>query len=297
MPSNLKQFINGFLLKRLKLLAGALLFALVFSLALMKKLYLYEYLMTSLFTYLQLEMFFWLGGQFFKSANISSKHIKSSVIIRLVFFYLVVLVISLLFLFLVFLINFLAQGAGFENFIPSLVQMELKGFFITITIGFGLGALFFFYAQWSEALKREKQLAQEKLKFQYETLKSQLDPHFLFNNLNTLSSLVRSNPEISEAFIQKLSLVYRYILENHEKQLVPVYEEIRFVREYFYLRKIRDEEKIEICIETDDVENAKILPVSLQILVENALKHNSATRNNPLIITIRNVGKDRKSVV
>jgi LytS/YehU family sensor histidine kinase len=120
-----------------------------------------------------------------------------------------------------------------------------------------------------------------------------VNPHFLFNSLNTLSSLVRENPDLSEEFIQKLSHIYRYILDDKSAEMVPLSEELKFVQDYFYLQKIRDEEKIELKIEINNLERAGILPVSLQLLVENALKHNSATRSNPLVITIHNEGLEK----
>ena len=169
----------------------------------------------------------------------------------------------------------------------------MRGFLIATMVGFGFGALFFFYAQWSDSLKREQQLEQEKLIFQYETLKNQVNPHFLFNSLNTLSSLVGQDSKLSEQFIQKLSAVYRYVLENKDKELVPLSTELNFVKNFFYLQKIRDQEKIELEIEKNGPENVYILPVSLQMLVENALKHNQATRKEPLKITIHFEGLDK----
>ena len=149
-----------------------------------------------------------------------------------------------------------------------------------------LGTIAFFYIQWREGLKREQKLREEKLIFQYETLKSQVNPHFLFNSLNTLSSLVRQDPELSERFILKLSSIYRYILENTEAEMASLDSEIRFVEDYFYLQKIRDQEKIQLEVQLDAPERYEILPMSLQLLVENALKHNTATRAHPLTIRI-----------
>jgi len=138
-----------------------------------------------------------------------------------------------------------------------------------------------------------QKLKEEKLVFQYETLKSQVNPHFLFNSLNSLSSLIKLDPELSEEFILKLSSVYRYILENSEKETIPVSTELEFVQNYFDLQKIRDGEKIDLKIEIKEPENLMVLPVALQLLVENALKHNSATRDQPLEITIHNEGMDK----
>jgi LytS/YehU family sensor histidine kinase len=139
---------------------------------------------------------------------------------------------------------------------------------------------------WQTSLQREQQLREEKLIFQNETLKNQVNPHFLFNSLNTLSSLISSQPDIAEEFIQRLSSIYRYILEYSSRERVPLDTELAFIRDYFYLHKIRDNGKIQLEINSDNNGNSEILPVSLQILVENAIKHNKATRESPLIISI-----------
>lgn len=284
--------IKRFLIQRVKVMAGALLFGLFFSLVLMTELW-----YISLITYVQLELFFWLGQQFFKSIEIKSTKIKATIIVRLLLFYATVLCIALIFLVAVYLFQHFIQGINPVGLLPSLTSVEMKNFFKMLLIGFAIGSVFFFYVQWSEALKNQELLEKEKLIFQCETLKNQLDPHFLFNNLNTLSSLVKSNPDLSEAFIQKFASVYRYILDNQEKKLVTVAKEMCFVQEYFFLRKIRDEEKIELHIDIEGVEDAFILPVSVQLLVENALKHNQATRSNPLIITINKENHNGLTVI
>jgi LytS/YehU family sensor histidine kinase len=204
----------------------------------------------------------------------------------------VLLLASVLFV-AVYAVQYSIHFDDFSQFLPMLLNLEMKGFFIATFIGFGIGALFFFYVQWNEAVDRVQKLREEKLIFQYETLKSQVNPHFLFNSLNSLSSLVRKDPDLSEQYIQKLSTIYRYILENDNKELVPLSAEIEFVNNYFFLQKIRDEEKIEMKIELKGNENIQVLPVSLQLLVENALKHNSATRKQPLEITIHFEGLDK----
>jgi LytS/YehU family sensor histidine kinase len=149
-----------------------------------------------------------------------------------------------------------------------------------------VGAVIFIVLLWQTSLKREQKLREEKLIFQNETLKNQVNPHFLFNSLNTLSALVSTQPEVAEEFINRLSSIYRYILENSSKDRVPLAVEISFISDYFYLHKIRDDGKIELEILINDPDNYEILPVSLQILVENAVKHNKATRESPLKISI-----------
>ena len=147
-------------------------------------------------------------------------------------------------------------------------------------------AIIFIIIQWQDALKREQKLREENLVFQNETLKSQVNPHFLFNSLNTVSSLIQSDPEKAEEFINNLSSVYRYILENSRKDKVPVQSELELLNRYFDLHRVRDEEKISLSIDYSNADNFQILPVSLQILLENAIKHNSATRENPLRISV-----------
>ena len=152
--------------------------------------------------------------------------------------------------------------------------------------GLSFGAVIFILIQWQDALTREQKLREENLIFQNETLKSQVNPHFLFNSLNTISSLIHTQPEAAEQFINNLSSVYRYILENGQKDTVPLQSELNFITGYFNLHKVRDEEKILLDINTPDCGQFRILPVSLQILLENAIKHNIAARENQLRITI-----------
>jgi len=154
------------------------------------------------------------------------------------------------------------------------------------TLGFVFAIAFFIFIQWQSALKREQKLREENLIFQNETLKNQVNPHFLFNSLNTLSSLISTQPEIAENFTNRLSSIYRYILENISKDRVALEAELSFIKDYFFLHKIRDNEKIELEIKIDEPNKSEILPVSLQILVENAIKHNKATREEPLKIKI-----------
>ena len=165
-------------------------------------------------------------------------------------------------------------------------KYEFRGWFKTTTAGLIFGGIALITVLWQDALKREQKLREENLIFQNETLKSQVNPHFLFNSLNTISSLVHSQPEAAEKFIDNLSSFYRYILENGQKDKVPLRSELDFLKEYFTMYEVRGENKIFLNIEP--IENAiyEILPVSLQILIENAIKHNIATRENPLTISV-----------
>lgn len=154
---------------------------------------------------------------------------------------------------------------------------------------------FFFYMTWYGTATREQHLREENLLYKYKNLKTQVNPHFLFNSLNTLSELVYEDAGKADRYIQRLSGIYRYILDYEETDLVLLPEEIEFVKQYFDLQKERAEGKIQLDIEVQHAEKFKIIPVSLQILVENALKHNSASEENPL--QIRMYTTDRYVVV
>jgi hypothetical protein len=285
--------LNQKLLWHLKVLAGAVFITLVFAFVLNQQITPGLMVMPLMLTFMQLEIFIWLGNWFFESVQVDTPGFKRQIIIRLLTFYVVVLLLAMILYIVVYFIQYSIHFNDFSQFWPTLLNMEMKAFFIATFVGFGIGGLFFFYAMWAEAVDNMKKLREEKLIFQYETLKSQVNPHFLFNSLNTLLSLVRSEPELSEKFVQKLSSIYRYILENREKELVPVSDELDFVNDYFYLQKIRDDEKIEMKTELNINVNALIVPVSLQLLVENALKHNVSTRKQPLEIIIHNEGIDK----
>lgn len=277
----------------LKVAVGALLITIVFSLVLFRHVFHNEMLNMLIITFIQLELFLYLGKRFFRNIKPDVDGFVRKTIIRLVLFYLSVLLIAFTLFIGFYAFYFLQSGATFSEFIPGLMREDLNSFLKATLVGFALGALFFFYSQWTDTVKDMQKLREEKLIFQYETLKSQVNPHFLFNSLNTLSSLVHRDADLSEHFIQKLSAIYRYVLENQEKEMVPLEKELSFVRDFFALQQIRDQEKIELKIEENGSDEVSIMPVSLQILVENALKHNQASRKNPLHVTIHFEGMDK----
>jgi two-component system, LytTR family, sensor kinase len=180
-------------------------------------------------------------------------------------------------------------GVTIKDAFHQLGGKELVDVLKSLSIGGFVATLMFFFMLWQDAMKSAFRAREKMLVYQSETLKNQVNPHFLFNSLNTLSSLIPVDPEKAEAFTYKLSAIYRYILENREVELVPLEQEIGFVRDYYFLQKIRDEEKIDLTI---SIENPKclILPISLQLLVENAFKHNVATLERPLNVLIAQNG-------
>lgn len=142
-----------------------------------------------------------------------------------------------------------------------------------------------------EKQKLEIDLIKEKetaLQFQLNSLKLQINPHFLFNNFNTLSELIESEPETASDFLSHLSKVYRHIVRNLNVNLIDLRDELKFIDSYFYLMKLRHGEGIKVNIDSElRTSSYKIPPASLQLLVENAIKHNAFSPEQPLIIDIR----------
>jgi two-component system, LytTR family, sensor kinase len=123
----------------------------------------------------------------------------------------------------------------------------------------------------------------------YDVLKNQLNPHFLFNALTSVNSLIHEHPDLATDFLQQLSKVYRYVLLNKEKETVSVSTELSFIKNYIGLLKTRFAEAIEfnVCV-NEQAQEKEIVPVTLQVLIENAVKHNTASLKQPLKISISN---------
>ncbi|MEQ8241023.1 MAG: histidine kinase [Cyclobacteriaceae bacterium] len=142
-----------------------------------------------------------------------------------------------------------------------------------------------FLMEWRQAAIEMERFKNESLKSKYESLKNQVNPHFLFNSLNALSSLVYDDQAKAVEFIRKLSQVYRYVLENKDHELVPLDDELEFLRNYIFLQKIRFGENL--IVEIDRGKFAGFVPpLGIQLLVENAIKHNIVSENKPLKIDI-----------
>jgi len=137
-------------------------------------------------------------------------------------------------------------------------------------------------------IEQEKEdLAQANLQRQYESLREQVNPHFLFNNLNSLSTLITKDPEKADQFIEEMSSVYRYLLRNNTDNVTSLNEELEFIESYNHLLQTRFADGYEPSIEIEDkMKQYKIPPMTLQLLVENALKHNIVSAEEPLRLNI-----------
>ncbi|MFH6604314.1 2TM domain-containing protein [Maribacter algicola] len=146
---------------------------------------------------------------------------------------------------------------------------------------------FHFYKALQESKVKEQKIIAGTASAKFDALKNQLDPHFLFNSLNVLTSLIEEDPNQAQKFTTSLSKVYRYVLEQKNKDLVSVDEELQFAKTYVKLLKMRFEDSIVFDIpEQSNTSDAKIVPLSLQLLLENAVKHNVVTSDRPLHIRV-----------
>ncbi|WKN41017.1 sensor histidine kinase [Tunicatimonas pelagia] len=162
----------------------------------------------------------------------------------------------------------------FSNLIPTAIVVSIYE-----------GA--YFFSEWVKNLKQAETLAKENIRSQFEVLKSQLDPHFLFNSMNTLAALIEPDNTDAQKYLEQLSDVYRYVLLSRQKETVSLAEELEFVQSYIFLNKTRYRNNL--IVENDIPEESlkrQVAPLSLQILVENALKHNVISKDKPLTLRI-----------
>lgn len=142
-----------------------------------------------------------------------------------------------------------------------------------------------YFHNWLKASVNEEKFKREALNQQYEALKSYVNPHFLFNSLSVLSSLVEEDARKSQEFIKQLSTNYRYVLEQKDKELIPLEVELKFITSFIRLHQIRHGGNLNVEL---DVKNPSgyIIPLSLQILLENCFKHNVISQEKPLFVKI-----------
>jgi hypothetical protein len=166
----------------------------------------------------------------------------------------------------------------FSNYLVTIIMT------FVVTLAFHT---FYFYKAYQESRLKEQKIIAGTANAKFESLKNQIDPHFLFNSLNVLSSLIEENPENAQQFTTSLSKIYRYVLEQKDKELVTVSEELAFAKTYMKLLKMRFENSITFELPNDfDNADAKVVPLSLQLLLENTIKHNVVSENKPLHIKI-----------
>lgn len=153
------------------------------------------------------------------------------------------------------------------------------------------------YAKLRYSEKEQERLEKEKLRAELQQLKGIINPHFLFNNLNSLSSLISEDPQRAESFLDELTKVFRYLLRNNENELTTLRQELQFIQSYYHLLQTRYGKAIRLDMKIDPAyEELMIPPLTLQLLVENAFKHNQLTIQQPLQIEITTAA-DNKLIV
>lgn len=143
-----------------------------------------------------------------------------------------------------------------------------------------------FLMEWRLAATEAEKLKKEQIASRYETLKNQVNPHFLFNSLNVLTTLVHKDADLAEQFVRQLSAVYRYVLDSRDREAVTLAEEVRQLEAYVFLMNIRFGESFVADIQVQSM-GKSIAPLTLQMLVENAVKHNEVSKRAPLKVEIQ----------
>lgn len=193
-----------------------------------------------------------------------------------------------------FILVQIAMGLIFFGEIPQFVR-EFNVFvwgvpvLISFTISMVMSAIGFFRS-WKASLEEQEALKTEMLTYKYESLRNQINPHFMFNSLNVLSDLVYDDQGLAVKFIHQFSDIYRYVLDSREKELVPLEEELAFIEKFLFLLKIRLEDKLRVHIDLHAKDDERIVPLALQLLIENVVKHNEASSAKPLDLFIARDG-------
>ncbi len=177
-----------------------------------------------------------------------------------------------------------------QRFYHFIHQQRVAYYFQIAIISWFISMLFFgfyFYKRFKDYQIKESEQEKQQISAQFESLKNQLDPHFLFNSLNVLNGLIEEDPKKASLFTTDLSKIYRYVLEHKDKSLVTLQEELAFSNAYLNLLSLRFEAGIQIDLQINpDENNGFILPLSLQLLIENVIKHNIISIKKPLLLKI-----------
>src|SRR5690554_2767089 len=220
----------------------------------------------------------WFPNDVFKSKNLL-KGAAGGVVLT---------VISLFFIRLI--TETLIGGKSISSFFAD---ESIEYYYVSFLISVVVSAIFYtvyYYQNKQETKVTEQKIIAGTASAKFDALKNQLDPHFLFNSLNVLTSLITENPEAAARFTTSLSKVYRYVLEQKNKELVSLEEEMKFAELYMSLLSVRFEDSIVYTI-PQQLQNpqAQVVPLSLQLLLENAVKHNQVTQNKKLHIEISEI--------
>ena len=219
----------------------------------------------------------WYVGRRFPWAKSPKRTLFIALASSFVFSLIATIIVNYIYLDLILGLPFFSK---FSRFIWQIIMTI--GIAMIITMSFYLA---YFFKWWRVSIVNEERLKQEAIQLRYDALRNQVNPHFLFNSLSVLSALVDIDVEKAQTFIRKFSDIYRYVLEQFDKELVPLKVEMDFIASFVDLNLVRHEDNLKVEIQIDDF-SGNIVPMSLQILVENSLKHNIISSEKPLLINI-----------
>jgi len=235
-----------------------------------------EFLITVLIAFLMFTLNFYILKPFEKHGKVKILTLISAVILTLTS----VFVLNHFFFSIINIVEPEPRSRGFQN------EFIYRNFFVS---GLVLGCIFIIrlISQKQSFQLENETLKSEALQSQFESLKNQLSPHFLFNSLTALKTLINESPDIAQHYVNNLSRALRYTLQSNEKKLVTLKEEMDFTESYLFLIKLRYDANLSIVINTEKKYSGyRLPPLTIQTLVENAVKHNEVSKRNPLTITL-----------
>lgn len=219
----------------------------------------------------------WLDKKYSWEEHLIKRAIFNSmaIILYAVFAYLIV---SLLMVRIVY-------GRFPENPISWAIKSSYYAILFSFAISISMVAIGFF-RKWKHSLLESEKLKSEMLRYKYESLQNQINPHFLFNSFNVLSDLVYEDQKKAVSFIKQMSQLFRYVLDSRDKELVPITEEVEFITSFAYLLQTRFEDKLTITFDVKTEQDEMIVPMTMQLLIENCVKHNEISALKPLNIKV-----------
>jgi len=194
----------------------------------------------------------------------------------------------------IFLVNWLYFVQIVEVVDSIFTQRVIRNMVFQMIITIAISAIihgFNFFKSWRQQSERALALEREMALTRYASLKNQVNPHFLFNNLNSLSALVQQDATKAQEFIARLSKVYRYILDNQQEEIVPLSTEWKFCESWLFLEQLRYGDALQLKLNIDPTLNRFVPPMAVQLLLENALKHNAIDREHPLTLEVFTEGE------
>lgn len=229
----------------------------------------------------------WLDKKYSWQEHLIKRAIYNSlaIIVYAVFAYLIVSLIMVR----------IVYGGFPENPLSWAVKSSYYAILFSFAVSFILVAIGFF-KKWKRSLLEAEKLKSEMLRYKYESLQNQINPHFLFNSFNVLSDLVYEDQKKAVNFIKQISQLFRYVLDSRDKELVPITEELEFLTSFAFLLQTRFEDKLTITVDVKTDQDEMIVPMTMQLLIENCVKHNEISALRPLNISVSRKNQSIKVV-